>query len=385
MTGVEPVQAAQLVVAQGRRQPGRLRHRQGIGRQPRAQLLQPAVGADFHLVAVDLGAAGERDAERLDRGQRLERAIPGAVGGGAVQQHPPVPQPDDRTLGFGERVELRDAQLAVAERELPVELQHPVAAEERPRVGRRVARPDHRAGGQPGQLRGPVHRQFRGVERAGEQFGDLAVSQRDRRRNRRRQQRSQCGPHFGPVPQRQQDLVPRLLASGAPQLFRVDQRFAPAVHLDDRAEPAARQVVGFDPQRHPQRRPHPGDVAEEPQQQRVRLRQPRRISRDRRRVGVRRHRVGEAAQPRFFVGVERSGPSGRGAPFRGFGGQRPEPSRRICQRPQDRHRLRSRQPQRGHGAHPVRQHDLDRAGSPGTVRLRAVRSPEHDPARLHHC
>ena len=115
-----------------------------------AQVVQPGGRGDGDLAAVDLGAAGQRGAEGVDRGDRLEDPLAGLAGQVGIDEHPLVAQPDHRAGRLGELVQLRLGQRRrSAQRNLPAEVERRVAAEESGQVARRpVRRGDRRPRGE---------------------------------------------------------------------------------------------------------------------------------------------------------------------------------------------------------------------------------------------
>ena len=158
--GVQPVQAAQLVVAQTRVERGRLSDRTAVPRlrvgDPLPQLLQPAGRRHLHPVPVDVRGPGQHGPQRVDRGDLVVLGPPGPAGVLRVDEHPLVAQPDQGPARLRELVELRPAQRRATQREPPVERQQCVGRQERRRVrsgapgrsGVVVLRADHRPRGE---------------------------------------------------------------------------------------------------------------------------------------------------------------------------------------------------------------------------------------------
>ncbi|CAO0826117.1 hypothetical protein SMICM17S_09176 [Streptomyces microflavus] len=273
--GVQPVQTAQLIVAQCRGQRLGLADRLlggglRIG-QALSQLLQPAGRRDLHPAPVHLGGAGQRRAQRVHGRDLAVLGLPGPPRLLRVDEDPLVAQPNDRPARLREPLQLLAAQLLVAQGEPPVEREEGVGGQERRGVRGdppplsvplfaagvlSVGRADHRACGQlPRQLLGPVHLHTRGGQSARggpQQFGDLLVGRLHRVRHRGRQKRRQRRPGTGGAAQGEEGVHPgpRPERRGAPRaarpyLGRVGDQggVADAVDLQHGAERRPRTVV----------------------------------------------------------------------------------------------------------------------------------------------
>ena len=229
------------------------------GRSPRRQpVAQGGQRADRHRLdrlAVDLGAAGEGDGQRVHRVEQAQFALAGLADERRVDQHPLVPQPHDRAVGLGERVHLALGERVAAERQLPAELEQFLALEEagavrgragrgayhrgRAQVLRQVAGPVH---GDPGRAepgRGDAEQVGQLLLGQGEDVGDVLLGQPVQRRpDAGRAAHGESGVHAGAGPERRVRLA-------RPQRGGVDDEggVGEAVHLDDgraRAAGAAR-------------------------------------------------------------------------------------------------------------------------------------------------
>ncbi len=279
---MQPVEPAQLVVAQGRGERGGLDHlgpaALGVC-EPFPQPLQRAGRRHLDGPPVDLGRPGEDGRERVHRRDLAVLLGPGAAHLGRIDEDPSVAQPHEGPPGLGEPVELGTGQLVFPHGETPVESEEGIGGEEggqgggtragpgtgigvglgadvgtgsagiRVRSGVGRVRADHRPGRQPvGEFARPVDLDAKGREGVGrrtQELRDLLVGQLDRVGNGRRQERGERGPgaggapegekgvHTGAGPERRPDRP-----GSRPHLGRVrDQgRIRDAVQLEHRAE-----------------------------------------------------------------------------------------------------------------------------------------------------
>ncbi len=139
--GLQPRQAAQLVVAQRRLKAGRRVCGGEVGGDPVAQPGQRPFGHDLDVFAVHLGLAGQHHGEGVGRVEQTEVPFARLADELRVDEHPLVPQPHQRTVGLGERVHLSLGERFAAHRELPAELQEAAGGEEAEAVGGRAGRP----------------------------------------------------------------------------------------------------------------------------------------------------------------------------------------------------------------------------------------------------